>query len=362
MLKSLSTESLRLVCCSAGGETYCLDMASVLSIERADFLQLNPGNDGPAGWLLGRPQETPVFSLAAQLGDVRTHQQYSHNNRVIVFKSLNAPWGLLVDSVSRLVEATVGDLLALPEIAKDSRTNSFLCAVKSGDRLMLFIDPYKLNSDAKAAAGNVPGVATTHAFASSSRISNLQESGNRGMKRHEEKEHPAGNGQGGKVLLFSTGSADERGEPVLFALSVRQILQIVDPTPVTPVPFSPRHIAGLFNWRNQVVPLVEIDCCLGGEPATADPRNRILIARAPLSGEPAGFRVRPGVRVEALPLDCKPETPNGQLDQSMVTAVFKAENHMLIVPDLDAMVSVWNSKQTDTLQALLPLPRSVAVG
>jgi chemotaxis signal transduction protein len=335
-------------------------MATVLSIERADFLQLNPGDDGPEGWLLGRSQETPVFSLAARLGGTRK-QQYSHTNRIILFKNRNAPWGLLVDSVSRLVESTVSDLLPLPEITTEACNGLFRCAVKTEGRLMLFLDADRINEDATSGSEGGSELQNPYESVVATGISPQPVSAGRAPAIRRDGLSKTKTGPG-KVLLFSNGGVAANGRPVLFALSVKQILQISDPIPVTPVPSSPRHVEGVFNWRNHAVPLVQVDVCLGNLPEVSDTRNRILVSRAPISGEPVGFRVRPGVRVEALPLECKPQSPNGNSSYSMVTAVFDADDHTLVVPDLDAMVTPSGRQRAKVGTPYLPTARSLAVG
>lgn len=36
-------------------------------------------------------------------------------------------------------------------------------------------------------------------------------------------------------------------------------------TPVQPVPFSPQYIAGVAEWRDQVLPVISLEACLGME-------------------------------------------------------------------------------------------------
>ena len=71
------SRALRLVRCQAGGESYCLDPARVVAIERVDGLEPNaelgmagagdPGGQ-PLGWIPGPRGPLAVFSLAARLG------------------------------------------------------------------------------------------------------------------------------------------------------------------------------------------------------------------------------------------------------------------------------------------------------
>jgi chemotaxis signal transduction protein len=333
-----NTVSVRLVCCTVGEETYCLDQPSLLSIERADFLQLNPGSDAPAGWLLGGRDETPVYSLAASIEKPHL-QRHTANSRVVMINA-EPRWGLLVDSVSRLVETSSSDLLPLPAICQDPALGLFAGAVKNGARLMLLLDPARLRRDKATRQESQPFLPTQ---------SEPESGDDFGPAAFERRNGLTTNWPAGtfarespdsihKILLFSTGSSEATGRPILFGLSVRQVLQIADPAPVTPVPAAPSHVTGIFNWHEHAVPLLDVDYCAGLPSASSDPRNRILIVRAPAGGL-AGFRVRPGVRVEQVPLPGKSCVPNRQFHNRMVKGLFDLSDQMLIVPDVEAMIA-----------------------
>ena len=85
-----TTDTLRLIRCNIGHETYGLDMSWVRSIQRLDRLLINPemGVDeaGFVGWLPGNEGDIPVFNMAGRLGaPLPAGGGYSSQQRIIVF-------------------------------------------------------------------------------------------------------------------------------------------------------------------------------------------------------------------------------------------------------------------------------------
>jgi chemotaxis-related protein WspB len=81
------------------------------------------------------------------------------------------------------------------------------------------------------------------------------------------------------LLLFEVGLNR-------YGLVASQIVEVVPLVALKPVPHTPPFIAGLFNYRGKVVPVVDLSSLLGPGPARPLLSTRILLVedRAP-SGE-----------------------------------------------------------------------------
>ena len=62
-----------------------------------------------------------------------------------------------------------------------------------------------------------------------------------------------------------------------FALPVDQVLEIVDPCPVTPVPNASALAPGLVNVRGTILPIFDLRLRLGLQPRAADQGVRLVV-------------------------------------------------------------------------------------
>lgn len=77
-------------------------------------------------------------------------------------------------------------------------------------------------------------------------------------------------GQDPQYLTFSLG-AD------LYAVSILSVREIIEYAEPTPVPMMPRFIRGVINLRGAVVPVIDLALGLGGEAAQITKRACIII-------------------------------------------------------------------------------------
>jgi purine-binding chemotaxis protein CheW len=88
-----------------------------------------------------------------------------------------------------------------------------------------------------------------------------------------------------------------------YALAVEQVLEVADLGEITPLPGSPPEIAGVFNLRGQVLPVVALAMTLGLAPAEP---SRIVVAE--IGERRAGLAVDEVLDVVALPTASEPVT------------------------------------------------------
>lgn len=86
----------------------------------------------------------------------------------------------------------------------------------------------------------------------------------------EEKEHR----EEATVHLLSFSLANE-----WYGIRIHSLREIVDYSPVTPVPFTPDYLTGILNLRGTVIPVVDLKKVFGLEVKEPDDKTRILIIK-----------------------------------------------------------------------------------
>jgi chemotaxis signal transduction protein len=309
--------------CQEGGATFCLELDQVARIERSDRLLPGPGGEEPLGYLPAAGALLPVWRLAQRLGLPVPSRRGVHP--VLVVKSLGRLWGLVVERAGRAAgreAATVGPAVSpLPPLAGDPRRGWFSGVVQLAEGLALMLDPERLHPDA-APAAETPAAEGV------------------GEPRLQPRPPLAGPGQLAarrrRLVLFSTSPGG--GSPLRFALSLSQVLEIARPQALVRVPGSDDSFLGLARWREEALPVVDLQLRLGAGPSFFEGASRLLVARCSRQAQAVGFPVRPEIRLLPLPPESRPATPPGA-DDSLLRGAFVADAGTILVPDLDRLLS-----------------------
>ncbi|SER70734.1 purine-binding chemotaxis protein CheW [Tranquillimonas rosea] len=96
---------------------------------------------------------------------------------------------------------------------------------------------------------------------------------------------------GKTVVTFGLGDA-------LFALPVAPVMEILDTSPIAPLPRAPAHLLGLIDRRGASVPVVDLRRLLGEPPQDDTPETRIIVLRLETGG--IGLRVDRVIEVTQL--------------------------------------------------------------
>jgi purine-binding chemotaxis protein CheW len=139
----------------------------------------------------------------------------------------------------------------------------------------------------------------------------------------------------GKYLTFSLGT-EEYGLPVL---KVREIIKVMD---ITPVPQVPAHVKGVINLRGKVIPVIDLRAKFALPPQDYTERTCIVVVDVALSRE----RVMLGVVVDAVSevlniaaaeIDQTPEFGASVITDYML-GLAKVKNTVKILLDLDCVL------------------------
>lgn len=313
-----SNSLLRLVCCSIGSETYCLDMTAVLSVQSADLLKYSDTVGQVVGWLTVDNQELPVFSLANLLK--RPFRQNIAAGKVVILNTGEEMLVLMVDRVSQVVEVAAEAQHPLPTLAEDLSLDLFKGLVQIQENLVLYLALDKLNPNS----------------------SRVVKSKSRSLVKDKELPTQTNSVKAGpgRILLFATLETEVDELPLLFGLSISQVLEIQELVPIIPMPTAPNYLLGLVYWRNMPVPVLDLNLLLGLDAQAVGHNQRLLIVHGVSRPEPLGFIVHSEVRIENLPLVNRPLDLELAINKDLSKGIFELEKAILIVPDIDKILLV----------------------
>jgi len=145
----------------------------------------------------------------------------------------------------------------------------------------------------------------------------------------------SGHTAGGKFLTFTLGN-EEYGVPVL---KVREIIKVMD---ITPVPQVPEHVLGVINLRGKVIPVIDLRRKFGFAATDHSERTCIIVVDVDL----ATTRVMMGVVVDSVSevlnvSDAEmEETPDfgGRTTTDYILGLAKVKGDVKILLDLDRVL------------------------
>ena len=342
------SQSLDLLRCRLGDEAYGFEMSSVASVRHASSLlwsvTASPGE--PVGWISSPgEQDIPAYRLADCLNRISSEME-SRQHVVVVNSSLGAQ-GFLVDSVSRVLSIPAEHVRACPELLNDPARRLFNSVVlfrQSGqaDSMNLVLSPERLHRDAvplTSADDIADNTISRRALAPGSEVLLEREpvaSACRLIPPGNAAGPPRTNGRGtnsDRIVLFPLANSRVDGHELLCGLSVAQVVEILEPLPIIPVPFAPPHVAGFVMWREQALPVLQLSRSLGvSDAATA---SRMMIVRH--GREFIVLLTSQAMKARRLPLPHQPcPTPTG-LDAAAILGTFQSDSEVLVVPNLSRL-------------------------
>jgi len=126
---------------------------------------------------------------------------------------------------------------------------------------------------------------------------------------------------------------------ILLGIDIQQVQEINRQLDVTEVPHSPDYVRGVINLRGDVSTVVDLRTILGLPSAEVTRESRNLIVHS--QGETIGFlvdRISDILTLSSTEISPSPTTVEG-VDGSLFKGVFKLETELLIILDVDAVLS-----------------------
>jgi purine-binding chemotaxis protein CheW len=134
-----------------------------------------------------------------------------------------------------------------------------------------------------------------------------------------------------QLVSFHLGG-EEYGMEIL---RVQEIIRMMD---LTRVPNSPDFVEGVINLRGKVIPVIGLRQRFGLGHKEHDKQTRIVVVE--VSGTVVGFVVDAVNEVLRIPADTVEPPPRlTKLDRELVSGVGKLENRLLLMLDVEKLLS-----------------------
>jgi purine-binding chemotaxis protein CheW len=147
-------------------------------------------------------------------------------------------------------------------------------------------------------------------------------------------------GEATQTMQFLTFKlADE-----LFALDISQVREVLDYTPVTRVPQTPRFMKGVINLRGNVVPVVDLRTKFALPEHDHPEQSCIIVVEVTMEGEVTVLGALADSVQEVLDLEAERIEPapriGTQLKSGFVKGMGKQEDRLIIILDIDRVFSL----------------------
>ncbi len=147
-----------------------------------------------------------------------------------------------------------------------------------------------------------------------------------------------------QLVSFNIGE-EEFGVDIL---KVQEINRMVD---VTRVPNTPEYVDGVINLRGKVIPIIDLRRRFGMDRKEKDKNSRIIVVE--LNNKVLGFvvdAVSEVLRIKKSISEPPPPIIAG-IDADYITAIAKLENRLLILLDLEKVLTTEEHAELETIAA-----------
>lgn len=134
-----------------------------------------------------------------------------------------------------------------------------------------------------------------------------------------------------------------------FGVDILKVQEIIKMVLITKVPNSPAFVEGVINLRGKVIPIVDFRTRLGMERVEQTKDTRIIVVD--VESRIIGFIVDSVSEVLRIPrniTEAPPEIVAG-IDSEFIKSVGKLEDRLLILIDLDMVLSVDEKKEINNV-------------
>ena len=149
---------------------------------------------------------------------------------------------------------------------------------------------------------------------------------------HQSKERI--NSESGLIQLVSFHIGEEE-----FGVDILKVQEINRMVEVTKVPNSPDYVDGIINLRGKVIPIIDLRRRLGMPSKGYDKDTRIIVVE--MDSKILGFvvdSVNEVLRINKSIVEPPPKMV-GNIDSEFITAIGKLEDRLLILLDLERILS-----------------------
>ena len=152
-----------------------------------------------------------------------------------------------------------------------------------------------------------------------------------------------------RILIFPALSPKISGKQIYFLFTLGQIEDIIRNASIYPLPFSPPYILGLAEWRDNVLPVLSLEECLGLPPSESTEAVRLVIIRSGEKKIRGIFRVDPSIRLISMPVSCSPVQSAPWLSRNdLVRGIYEWDEGFLVAVRMDNILrgDIYPEKRT----------------
>ena len=147
-----------------------------------------------------------------------------------------------------------------------------------------------------------------------------------------------------RALIFPALTEKSQDRNIYFLLSATQVEEVIDNRPVCRVPFSHPYTEGIATWREQLLPVINLEKCIGLESNTVGKRMLVVRTGDSRNVRPDGLkgilRISVGIRNVTIPLPCTTVQPDDRIKNIyMIKGMFEWEDGLLIIPDIQKIIN-----------------------
>ncbi|MBL8175759.1 MAG: chemotaxis protein CheW [Bryobacterales bacterium] len=319
-----SSDVFRAIPFRIGDERFAVHISDVQDFIEAERIRLGKDpHTGSVGVLQRRGGVSiPVFPLGEKLG---LGGAGSLGKVVIVMKAAGSHQAYAVDEVDQPIEVRPSHYFPVAPVADPSGAGAVEGVIVHEGKLLLRIDPERIQGEVRRAEETITVPQRT-----------LPEEGQTGLRA-------------GSIFVFLLAAVTPGGRDILFAVSGKQVLEIVEESAAVPFPAAPRFVPGLALWRNRPLPVIDLSTILGWEPLPQEKRN-LLVARAAGEAGTAALSISGTARTIMLPIQHRlmgeeeVEVIEPRL-RAISTAVFDIRGRVVALLDIDYLLGAMTRKQ-----------------
>ena len=285
------------VLCTAGGHVLAVDMRHVAGTGR-----VVPGLEG-------------VVPLAATLGLDGTVDRLLH---------LQTPGGrvsLGVEKVSQPLDTAERIPLSSLAGARASRHFEAMARIDGRWYLVLDVRPFTGGAgqaDAPAPADDQPG--EPPASRAPSRLARRAALGH--------------------LVVFSAETTQAEPNPLAYALSAAQVVEVTFVPELWSIPLAPPHVRGLCDWRGRPLVVVDLPARLMTDRRRTTSPARMIVCRRGSARDLFGVLAAADIQMVRLPIAHQPTAREFPLDPGCARTVVDVGDTTLVLPDLARLSEV----------------------
>ncbi|HID03778.1 MAG TPA: hypothetical protein EYP18_11315 [Desulfobacterales bacterium] len=157
----------------------------------------------------------------------------------------------------------------------------------------------------------------------------------------------------GKIVSVRIRRKKDEGKELYFLFTTPQIEEVLTDIAVTPVPFSPSFLTGLYNWRGKIVPVINLEKRLGFSD-TDESSSRFLVIRTGTSTNSMDgeilrcvLQISDKIHTMETPTSCTAISADRLgVNPPLLRGAYQGEQDSYLIPDLAYILQ--NQQSTNT--------------